>query len=192
MQKLMISKQIMDKHNNMGRGNMGSAPMTNTLVESFDAPQAKYNIPQEFLSENPQAQPLLSTPNTKPVGTPSVDAIRKSKLPDEIKRLMIEHPIEQPQQQSVGISNELVEKASRLMKEQSHNYVPESAKPKGSQPKIQESNTDLKKIVKEAVREILKENGILAESTEKANDIFTFKVGKHIFEGKLTKIKKVS
>lgn len=192
MQKLMISKQIMDKHNNMGRGNMGSAPMSNTMVESFDAPQAKYNIPQEFLQENPQAQPLLSTPNTKPVGTPSVDAIKKSKLPDEIKRLMIEHPIEQPQQQSVGISNELVEKAARLMKEQSNNYVPESAVPKGNQPKVTETNTDLKKIVKEAVREILKESGMITESTEKANDIFTFKVGKHIFEGKLTKIKKVS
>ena len=32
----------------------------------------------------------------------------------------------------------------------------------------------------------------MVESTEKSNEMFTFRVGKHIFEGKVTKIKKVS
>lgn len=197
MQKLMISKKIMDRHNDMERGNHTSSSSMRNSLESFDAPPAKYNIPQEFLQENPTPQqPYLSTPNTKAVGTPSVDAIKKSKLPDEIKRLMIEHPIEQPQQQSVGISDELVEKASRLMKEQSHNYVPDSAKSKTqlvqSPSYNTPSNSDLKRMIKESVEEILRENGVIAESSEKANEIFTFKVGKHIFEGKLTKIKKIS
>jgi hypothetical protein len=30
------------------------------------------------------------------------------------------------------------------------------------------------------------------ESSEKSNELFTFKVGKHVFEGKVTKIKKMS
>jgi DUF917 family protein len=30
------------------------------------------------------------------------------------------------------------------------------------------------------------------ESTDKTNELFSFKVGKHIFEGKVTKIKKLS
>jgi hypothetical protein len=42
------------------------------------------------------------------------------------------------------------------------------------------------------VEDVLKENGLLVESTSRTNDLFTFKVGKHIFEGKLTKIKKIS
>jgi hypothetical protein len=59
-----------------------------------------------------------------------------SKLPDEIKRLMIEHPIAQAQQQGGGatLSDDLIERASRLMKnENSNNYIPESVKPKAQQ-----------------------------------------------------------
>ena len=47
-------------------------------------------------------------------------------------------------------------------------------------------------MISEAVNEALTENGLLVESTEKSNEMFTFRVGKHIFEGKVTKIKKVS
>jgi hypothetical protein len=47
-------------------------------------------------------------------------------------------------------------------------------------------------MIESAVNNALKENGLLVESTEKTNEVFTFKVGKHIFEGKVTKIKKLS
>ena len=66
IQKLMVSKKIMEKHNTMARNqnqlgniNIPSAPE----LESFQAPQANYNIPQEFLSENkPVTQmPKVST-----------------------------------------------------------------------------------------------------------------------------------
>ena len=108
---------------------------------------------------------------------------------------MMENPIAQPQQQNVTISDELIERASRLMKEQG-GYVPESAKPKTAQP--QSSSTSqvdyklIKKMISEAINEALTENGLMVESTEKSNEMFTFRVGKHIFEGKVTKIKKVS
>ena len=46
--------------------------------------------------------------------------------------------------------------------------------------------------INESINEALNENGLLIESTEKSNEIFSFKVGKHIFEGKVTKIKKIS
>jgi hypothetical protein len=47
-------------------------------------------------------------------------------------------------------------------------------------------------MINDAVKSALKENGLIAESTEKANETFNFRVGKHIFEGKVTKIKKMS
>jgi hypothetical protein len=50
----------------------------------------------------------------------------------------------------------------------------------------------LKELVRETMEEILRENGLLVESTSKTNEVFTFRVGEHIFEGKLTKIKKIS
>jgi len=177
------------------------------MVQEFDMPQAKYNIPQEFLQEQPSVgqgqQPYLSElprVNTKPVGNPSVDAIKNSKLPDDIKRLMMEHPIAQPQQQEATLSNDLIERATRLMKRDQSGYVPESAKSK-SQPSTplpqQSSNSEginyklIQKMINEAVNNALKENGLVMESSEKSNEIFSFKVGKHVFEGKVTKIKKL-
>jgi hypothetical protein len=49
----------------------------------------------------------------------------------------------------------------------------------------------LSKLVKEAVNSALEENGLLIESVEKSNDLFSFRVGQHVFEGKITKVKKV-
>ena len=47
-------------------------------------------------------------------------------------------------------------------------------------------------MMKQVVKDVLKENGMLVESFERSNDNFKFQVGNHIFEGKLTKIKKLS
>ena len=205
LKKLMVSKAIMDKQDNISRGSGRDSNSPSNMVEEFNMPQAKYNIPQEFLQEQPSSpnmnQPYLSSlpvENTKPVGVPTVEAIKNSKLPDEIKKLMMEHPITQPNQQSPTLSNELIERASRLMKENGGNYVPDSAKPKQSHSTQQtqpSGNIDykvLQKMINEAVNNALKENGLLIESSEKTNETFSFKVGKHIFEGKVTKIKKLS
>jgi hypothetical protein len=186
----------MDKSNTIRRGEARETPqMMNT---DFDIPQAKYNIPQEFLQEQPSSAPLLSSvprENTKPVGVPTVDAIKNSRLPDEIKRLMIEHPIAQAQQQQQAtLSDDLIERASRLMKNETNNYVPDSAKLK-QQPVKESSNLDLSKIqqmIESAVEKALQKNGMIVESVEKTGELFSFKVGKHIFEGKVTKIKKLS
>ena len=167
-------------------------------MSDFQIPQAKYNIPEEFI-QSPQmsAQPYLSSvPNTKPVGSPTVEAIKNSKLPDEIKKLMIENPIAQQQQPQMTISNELVEKAARLMKESGSNYTPESAKSSSKETK-QVNNTSVDynligKMITEAVNKALKDNGLISESSEKSNEAFSFRVGKHLFEGKVTKIKKMS
>jgi hypothetical protein len=53
-------------------------------------------------------------------------------------------------------------------------------------------NTNLRDMLKDVVREVLRENGMLTESVEKTNDKFIFKVGSHVFEGRLTKVKKMS
>jgi hypothetical protein len=207
MEKLALSKAIMDKADGIKSSNSlnGGLPPTSlqqlNAPETFNIPNAKYNIPSEFLGESQQRnQPFVSNEpreNTKPVGVPTVDAIKNSKLPDEIKRLMMEHPITQPQSQTPTISNELIEKASRLMKKNEGSYIPESAKPKQQTQQTQSSTSGIdynliKKMINEAVNEALHENGLITESSEKSNEVFTFKVGKHVFEGKVTKIKKLS
>ena len=201
IQKLMISKQIMDKHNQTPRGGMPSMESySSPQVESYEPVGAKYNIPQEFLQESQQTeQPYLASIPKTPTMPQAItkDRVMSSKLPDEIKRLMIEHPIEQPTSMGGGatLSNDLVEKASRLMGTDARGN--QIAQPK---QKLQEQTSpstgfnmnELKAVLREVVEEVLQENGILSESEQKSNEVFSFKVGKHIFEGKVTKIKKIS
>lgn len=191
--KLANAKKIMDKTEGIKRGEVRSTSNFNTEVASFDMPNAKYNIPQEFLQESQSpAIPMAPRENTKPVGVPTIDAIKGSKLPDEIKRLMIEHPIAQAQQPQMTLSNDLVERASRLMKKGDDNYIPESAKTQKSQPSAGIDYQLIQKMINEAVENAMKKNGLISESTEKTNEAFSFRVGKHIFEGKVTKVKKLS
>jgi hypothetical protein len=103
---------------------------------------------------------------------------------------MMEHPIDQPQQYQATISDDVIEKAARLMGN-TKNQVVETKKQQPTQTSYGLSASDIKKIVRETVEEVLSENGLMVESTQKSNEIMTIKVGKHIFEGKISKVKKV-
>ena len=204
MEKLVVSKKIMDAHNNTPRGGVASSmdSYNSPEVESFEPVGAKYNIPQEFLQESQQSeQPYLSSiPKAPTMPQPlTADRVMSSKLPDAIKRLMIEHPIEVPNSMGGGgsvLSDELVEKATRLMNTDARGNQVNQPKQRiqeqspVSQPQF--NNKQLREMLKEVVEEVLQENGILSESEQKSNEVFSFKVGKHIFEGKVTKIKKIS
>lgn len=189
IQKLMISKKIMEKHNDMGRnGIQSTGGMSSPMVEDYQPIQANYNLPQEFLSEQEVTKPVNNGPMTS-------DRIMGSKLPDEIKKLMMEHPIQQPTM-GVGsgtLSNELVEKASRLMNTNAKGDIIES----NQQKQVPRNNVgvdlnEIKNIVRETVQDVLRENGLLTESETKSNEVFKFRVGQHIFEGKLVKVKKIA
>ena len=189
LQRLVISKKIMEKHNDMGRGKSSQSLPSAPMVEDYQPVNAKYNLPNDLLmSEAPQ-------PTIKQSGPMTADKIVNSKLPDEIKKLMLEHPISQPQ--SMGgptLSNELVDKAARLMSvDASGKQVNEI--PRRKNDIIEESynnNQNLRSILKEVVTEVLEESGLLVESEKKSNETFKFRVGNHIFEGTLTKIKKIN
>jgi hypothetical protein len=190
--KLMISKKIMERHDTMKRGQVTESSIPDNIqVENFNVPSAKYDIPTEYLMES--QPPTFVDPKKSQMS--SKDKILSSKLPDEIKMLMINHPIQQPQLSSTAtLSNELVEKASRLMNVNAKGEIVNSAATKKTnviKENVSTNNDYLKSLIKETVREVLQENGLLVESTSKTNEIFSFRVGEHIFEGKLTKIKKV-
>jgi hypothetical protein len=191
LNKLAVSRKIMDIHNKTPRSQSIGVENYDTEVKEFTPPQGTYNIPQEFMAES---KPQI------PQHTNSKDRILASKLPDEIKRLMMEHPINQPSQNSTGsvLSNELIEKATRLMNNNVANNVNPYTQSKPIQENLKSQNTTsnldknmLKDLIRETIEEVLGENGLLVESTTKSNDVFQFRVGSHIFEGKVTRIKKV-
>lgn len=186
MQKLAISKQIMDKHNNTPRNHTGSNLQINENIN------ATYNIPNDIIQENTQKPQIgqgiqMNQPS-------SADAIRNSKLPDEIKKLMIENPITQPQMGSAVLSDDVIEGAMRLMGSKKQPIT--ETKNLNTTPNV---NSDLKQMirdvvrdtVKDVVREELQNAGLLSESTQNTNETLSLRVGKHIFEGKVLKIKKV-
>ena len=51
MEKLAISKKIMDKHNQTGRGQSSNnySSYGSPSVDNYEPVSANYNIPQEFL-----------------------------------------------------------------------------------------------------------------------------------------------
>ena len=122
----------------------------------------------------------------------SEDKILNSRLPDEIKKLMIEHPIQQPNSTGPTLSNDLIERASQLMNNGAGNSNVSQSNPKEvsqSQSQSQIPN-NFREVLKEVVTEVLTDSGIISESSTKSNESFSFKVGKHIFEGKVVKIRK--
>lgn len=181
LQKLMISKKIMEKHNTINRGTVSESRLSSPQVEDFKSVGGSYNIPEELMME--------SRPQTRVSEKPTNDRILKSNLPDEIKQLMIEHPIQQPNMGMATdpvLSEELIEKASRLMNTKANGEFISEVKNQN-----QTIPYDLKSIIREVIEDVLKENGLITESETKSNETFKFRVGKHIFEGKLTKIKKI-
>ncbi len=195
MQKLMISKKIMERHDDIGRGNTrninNSQSYEKPLLKEFDTVSASYNIPQEFMEK-----PHTNVSESKILGSLE-ERVSKSKLPDEIKKLMLEHPIVQPSSESNTIlSDELVERASRLMGTNAKGspYLDDTQETKKTQP--QQSYginiNEIKKVVRETIEDVLSENGLLIESESKSSDMFKFRVGQHLFEGKVMKVKKMS
>jgi hypothetical protein len=193
LQRLVLSKKIMERHDNMGRGGVQVSNPSSPMVEDYQPVAASYNIPQEFMSEQRIQNPVSSD-------VPQYDRIANSKLPDEIKKLMMEHPIQQPtmgMSSGTVLSDDLVEKASRLMNTKANGDL---IKPIQQRQPVQEQTSKstsgvspkiLKQIVKETVEDVLRDNGLLTESETKSNDVFKFRVGDHIFEGRVTKIKKI-
>lgn len=180
--RLVISKKIMEKSDQIGRG---QARPSTPVVEEYKPVNATYNLPQEYLDES----------QTKDYRTevPTEDRIMKSKLPDEIKQLMKEYPIQPSNmgvQSGVGLSEDLVERASRLMNNEQpvkkqRNNISENKKTQNI------SNEDIRDIIRETVEDVLRENGLIAESETKSNEVFKFRVGQHLFEGRVTNIKKI-
>lgn len=184
MQKLAISKKIMDKHNETPRGQMGGNLPMNEEVN------ANYNIPQEIIQQ-PIPQQMMSQ-NTSIPQPISENSVLNSRLPDEIKRLMIENPIIQPQMSGPTLSDELVEGAARLMNIDKSNRVTENKNSNTNNNDLKQMIRDVvRDTVRDVVREELRSSGLISESAQNTNETLSLRVGKHIFEGKVLKIKKV-
>jgi hypothetical protein len=178
MKKLVQAKKVMNK---VDGGNYERGHVNESMLLSDPSELMESQIPQQV--------------NTRPVGgNMNIDKIQNSKLPDAIKKAMIEHPIEQMQSISLNetLDMDFVKGAKRLMEQ-------EGVSPKKSQPQQRQSsggNIDMNAIailIENTVRKVMDEklNQILtASTTSSINENLVLKVGDSVFKGKITGVNK--
>jgi hypothetical protein len=150
----------------------------------------KGHVNEQILRSNPED--VLATME-QPIKSPQPvngDRIQNSKLPDVIKKAMMENPIPQISLNDT-LDMDFVKGAKRLMEQEGV-----SSKPT---PKVQQSsggNIDMNAIavlIENTVRKVMDEklNQILtASTTSSINENLVLKVGDSIFKGKITGVNK--
>lgn len=185
MYKLAQSKKIMEKVDNKDyqTGNINSEILRSD--------------PEELLSEvaGMTPKPSVRIPQNNNV---DVNRIQNTKLPDAIKKAMIEKPISQisPISLNDGIDLSILKGAKRLMEQESG---VSKAAPKTTpvrQTTVINENVDLNSIqvmIENTIRKVLDEKLtqiLTAQESTSINESLAIKVGGTVFTGKLTKVNK--
>ena len=177
MQKLVNAKKVLNK---VDGGNFERGHVNETILRSSPEDVQNMDVPAQ------------QTRRTNPSNDP--DLINKSKLPDNIKKAMIENPIPQISL-SETLDMDFVNKAKNLMREEG--VI--SSKPSGqkqAQSSNFNSNIDMNSIatlIENTVRKVMDEklNQILvAHQTSTINENLVLKVGDSVFKGKITGVNK--
>lgn len=179
MHKLVNAKKVMNK---VDSGNYEKGHVNENILRSS---------PEEL---DPQAV-NTQTATRMPQGLPSVDRINQSKLPDAIKKAMIDNPIQQMPQISLSetLDMDFVKGAKRLMEQEG---VMSKSPTQKSSNQSYGGNVDMNAIavlIENTVRKVMDEklNQILtAQQTSSINENLVLKVGDSIFKGKITGVNK--
>jgi len=179
MQKLAQAKKIMNK---VDTGNFERGHVNEEVLRSD---------PEEYINTNN----IPSLSETRNVSAPaSISKIQNSRLPDNIKKAMIENPIEQVSQISLNetLDMNFIKGAKRLMEQEGTSKSKQTV----SKPTSQPSNIDMNSIatiIENTVRKVMDEklNQLLsAQQTQSINENLVLKVGDSIFKGKITGVNK--
>lgn len=181
MQRLAQAKKVMNK---VDGGNFERGHVNESML---------LNDPEQYIQTNDM--PALSATRNVPAPA-SVDKIQNSKLPDAIKKAMIENPIQQMPQISLSetLDMDFVKGAKRLMEQEG--VSTKKAQPQQRQSSATGGNIDMNAIavlIENTVRKVMDEklNQILtASTTASINENLVLKVGDSIFKGKITGVNK--
>lgn len=182
---LLMAKKIMDKHNGISRTTEVDSINNKMLSETSNS----QNIESYYNNDmNINDTPSIDQIQTQlPVMNPQIQdneitksKIKNSKLPDNIKKLMLENPIVNSTH-GVNLSESTINKASRLIKQENKTHT---------NPTTTYPQQNLKELIREVLVEVLTENGIITENTKTTKEKISFRVGNHQFDGIVTKVKK--
>lgn len=185
MHRLVNAKKVMNK---VESGTYEKGNVNENILRS---------APEEIMSNQQMInQPITNQSHLRPVNSNfNVDKINQSKLPDVIKKAMIENPIPQISLNDT-IDMNFVQGAKKLMEREG--MISKKPKPQPQQV-INESHvssdliSQLTPIIENTIRKVLDEklNQILtAQQTASINENLVLKVGDSIFKGKITGVNK--
>jgi hypothetical protein len=152
------------------------------------------NINEELLKSGPEdinqeENPIKSS--SMPVGPVNVEKINLSKLPNNIKKAMIEHPIPEITLND-DINMDFVAKTRKLMENEGVG-VKQSSQSLKSPSTVQINSNDLEKkltpIIENIIRKVMDEKLsqiLAAQQLGTINENLVLKVGDSIFHGKIT------
>lgn len=178
MKNLARAKMVMNKVDN-------NVPVPRgTVNESYDDYDEPVNYQQPIMNFE-QPKQMAVEKNLSP------ERIQNSKLPDNIKKAMLENPIPVPSiSLSDNIDMNIIKGAKRLIEQD----LPQKSKP---QPQKQINNNSASNIdinalslmIENTVRKVLDEKLsqiLTAHETKSINENLVLKVGDSIFKGKIT------
>jgi hypothetical protein len=184
MAKLAKASKVMQKvqGGDFSRGNVNESMLSDEYDSSGEYNQQSFQQPQS-------QQNNYSTPDF------DVSKIQNSKLPDAIKRAMMENPISQI---SLGetLDMDFVKGAKRLIEQENRANNPSKGKQQSKPMQNVGGKIDMNAIailIENTVRKVMDEklNQILtAQTTSSINENLVLKVGDSIFKGKITGVNK--
>ena len=177
MHKLVQAKKVMNK---VDGGNYQRGQIDENILRS--APEDLMNNTQMQSNPSVQRQP----------GTPNISQIQNSKLPDAIKRAMIENPIPQISLNDT-LDMDFIKGAKRLMEQEGVNSKPSQSKQMTTNNGGGIDMNAIAVLIENTVRKVMDEklNQILtASQTSTINENLVLKVGDSIFKGKITGVNK--
>jgi hypothetical protein len=177
MHKLVQAKKVMNK---VDGGNYQRGQIDESILRS--APEDVMNNTQ--MQSNPSTQ--------RHTGTPNISQIQNSKLPEAIKRAMIENPIPQISLNDT-LDMDFVKGAKRLMEQEGVSTKPSQSKQTTNNNGGSIDMNAIAVLIENTVRKVMDEklNQILtASQTSTINENLVLKVGDSIFKGKITGVNK--
>lgn len=201
MKKLAQAKKVMNKVNtgNFKTGQVNEQILLSNPEDLNISNLQQYNQPYH-LTENMVDGEISNYGDAsrfnvnKPL---DIERVNKSKLPDNIKKAMIEHPIAQHEiSLSDGIDMKIIQGAKRLMEQDNPSVKKKTIQEQRPVQQSQVSNDTLNTLIpimENIIRKVMDEklNQILtAQQTQSINENLILKVGDSIFKGKITGVNK--
>ena len=192
-QSLINAKKVMSKVDggNFSKGNVSLSQANLTDSSGLMSQPPQQQIPQSL----PSVDIASGRQDLSPKKNLTEDRINNSRLPDAIKKAMINNPIPDipfngggvglTEEFLSGVQEQMSKQGLTSSKQQVTQQVPQPITTKSTK-KITSKN--LKSIIKESVKELLTETIGLKKD---ADENFQFRVGDKIFYGKITSSKTV-